>query len=85
MPEIARFFGIVVRIYYRDHPGPHLHAYRGDDLAVLDFHGEVLHGHLPAGSIAILRQWIRAHEAELHENWDLARDRRPVKRIAPWR
>ena len=44
MPELARFFGIVVRIYYDDHNPPHVHVEHQDDRVLLDFQGNVLRG-----------------------------------------
>jgi hypothetical protein len=46
MPEISRFFGIIVRLYYDDHDPPHIHVeYQGND-AKVDFEGKVLKGNL---------------------------------------
>jgi hypothetical protein len=46
MPEICRFFGIIIRTYYNDHEPGHLHAVYQDNKAVVDFEGNVLHGGL---------------------------------------
>jgi hypothetical protein len=85
MPEIARLFGIVVKMYYRDHPPPHFHAFHGEENVMLDLCGEVLSGRFPPGSLMLLRNWVREHQAELLENWHFARAKKPMKRIAPWR
>jgi hypothetical protein len=44
MPELSRFFGIVVRMYYDDHNPPHVHIEYGEGRALLDFQGNVLRG-----------------------------------------
>ena len=85
MPEIARLFGIVVKMYYRDHPPSHFHAFHGEDEVVVDLHGVVLARSFPPGSLMLLRNWARVHQAELLENWNRARANRPMKRIEPGR
>jgi len=46
MPEISRFFGIVIRMFYEDHNPPHLHAEFQGKKAVFDFQGNILRGDL---------------------------------------
>jgi Domain of unknown function (DUF4160) len=36
MPEISRFFGIVIKMFFDDHNPPHFHAEYGGDLALID-------------------------------------------------
>lgn len=85
MPEIARLFGIVVKMYYRDHPPPHFHAFHGEDEVVVDLQGKVLAKSFPPGSLMLLRNWAREHQTELFENWYAARANRRMKRIEPGR
>lgn len=84
MPEISRFLGIIIRMYYDEHSPPHLHAEYAGAKVLLDFQGNILHGDL--GSRAVLRlvrEWIDMHAAELMENWELARSGKDLKKIAP--
>ena len=84
MPEISRFFGVIVRMYYDDHNPPHLHAEHQGNKALLDFRGNILKGDLRSRTaLRLLREWIDLHVSELEENWDLARARRDLNKIAP--
>lgn len=84
MPEISRFFGIIIRMYYDDHEPPHLHAEYQGSKAILDFQGNVLRGSVGSRSaLRLVRDWIDLHVAELEENWELARADRQLNKIAP--
>ena len=86
MPEISRFFGIVVSMYFDDHSPPHLHAsYGSDRVRVAIETMEVLSGALPPRALALLVEWMAIHRAELRENWTRARSGRPLVRIEPLR
>ncbi|RLC80845.1 MAG: DUF4160 domain-containing protein, partial [Chloroflexi bacterium] len=77
MPEISRFLGIVIAIYYRDHPPPHFHvkygSYRGV-FSIADL--KLLEGHLPKRIISLVLEWAFEHRDELMENWELAMARK---------
>lgn len=84
MPEISRFLGIIIAMYYNDHAPPHFHARYGDFEAVIAIEtGEVIEGRLPPRVLGLAQEWREYHRAELGENWSLARERRALKRIAP--
>jgi len=84
MPEISRFFGVIIRLYYDDHDPPHIHAeYQGHD-AKVDFEGRVLKGSLKSPvRLRLVRKWIRQNRAELELNWKRARAEKPLARIKP--
>jgi hypothetical protein len=85
VPEISRFFGIVIRMYFDDHPPPHFHAsYAGHEgrIAVLPI-GVMSGGDLPPRPLALAVEWATLHQAELFENWHLARLGKPLANIAP--
>ena len=84
MPEISRFFGIVIRMRLHDHPPPHIHAHHGDHEAqiAIEFRG-LMNGGLPPRTLALVFEWARLHREELLENWHRLRDGRPPERIAP--
>jgi hypothetical protein len=74
MPEISRFFGIIVRMYYNDHQPPHFHAsYGGKDVAMRIDPVGVLQGNLSPRPMSLVFEWALLHERELIENWRLAR------------
>lgn len=84
MPEVCRFFGIIIRLYFNDHEPPHLHAEYQGNRALLDFDGNVLRGQLGSRTaLRLVRQWIDLHVAELLDDWKLARAGEEINRIAP--
>lgn len=84
MPEISRFLGIVIRMYFFDHGPPHFHAKYGDVEAQIRFAPlGLLGGGLPPRVLALVLEWARLHEAELQENWRRLHEDEPPIRIAP--
>lgn len=83
MPEISRFLGIVIGMFYREHGRAHFHAVYGDREASIEIDPVVVHGELPPTVLRLVLEWARLHEAELQENWLLARQGQPLKKIAP--
>lgn len=84
MPEISRFFGIIIRMYYSDHGAPHLHAEYQRNKAVIDFLGNVHRGTLGSKTaLRLVREWIDWHAEELQDDWDLAREGEDLKKINP--
>jgi Domain of unknown function (DUF4160) len=70
VPIVSLFFGIVIRMYFDDHPPPHFHAaYQGFEAFVRIEDGEVIHGSLPKKAARIVRQWALDHHDELMANW----------------
>ena len=75
MPELSRFFGIIVRMIYNDndrHHKPHVHVYYGEYEASVGLDGEVLDGSLPLKQYRMLSGWMALHEEELYKAWNLA-------------
>ena len=84
MPELSRFLGIVISMFYRDHGPPHFHAYYAEnEIAVSIRDGTILWGSFPKRALAHVQEWRAAHQAELEEDWQRARARQPLKPIAP--
>ena len=84
MPEISRFFGIVIRMYYNDHNPPHFHARYGTHEAVVGIDPlAVLAGDLPARAAALVLEWAALHQQELMENWVRLRRAQPPQPVAP--
>ena len=66
MPRLSAFYGIVIYMYRPDHPPPHFHAQYGEHIAQIALGTlEVLHGHLPARALRLVREWARLHAEEL--------------------
>ena len=84
MPEISRFFGIVIRIFFNDHAPPHFHAVYGGDEALIEIESLIVYrGELPQRALAMVLEWAALHRQELRRDWDLARRGRPPEPIAP--
>ena len=84
MPEISRFFGIIITMNYNDHLPPHFHARYGGDQAIIDIQTlQLLGGHLGPRVMGLVIEWALLHRDELLEDWRLARESAPLKRIAP--
>jgi hypothetical protein len=83
MPELSRFLGIVIAMYYDDHAPPHFHAKYGEYEITVETETGAVKGQFPRRALAHVMEWRELHQEELSENWNLARDRRPLHRIAP--
>lgn len=83
VPEVSRFYGIVITINYDDHPPPHFHARYGEDRASITMQGMLLAGSLPPRTLALVRAWAELHRGELMDDWELARNQSPLEPIAP--
>lgn len=84
MPEISRFFGIIVRMYFDDHAPPHIHVEYQGQKAVIDFCGNIRHGTLGSRTaIRLVQEWITLHVDELHADWELAQNGRKLNSINP--
>ena len=83
MPELSRFFGIVIGMFYREHGVPHFHAVYGERRISVEVDTLTVHGDFPPRAQFLVLEWAGRHRSELLENWELARLRRPLNRIAP--
>lgn len=84
MPEISRFFGIVIRMYHHDHAPPHIHARYGEYRAKFDIEsGALLDGRMPRRAQALVQEWCALYLDELRMDWKLVQNRQPPNKIAP--
>ena len=87
MPELSRFFGIIVRMYLEagaPHHTPHFHAYYGDAVAVYQIEPvEMISGTLPRRQARLVEAWAELHEAELLDDWHRLQSGQAPLRIAP--
>jgi hypothetical protein len=84
MPELSRFFGIVIRMYFNDHDPPHFHAEYGGQEALIEIDTlAVLRGQLPRRALALVLEWAVQHRLELRADWTRARGGRLLEPIAP--
>ena len=84
MPEISRFFGIVIRMFFEDHNPPHFHADYGGDTALIDIRNlSVFPGRLPPRVMGLVIEWATRHREELFVDWERARDQQKLLEIDP--
>lgn len=83
MPEISRFLGIVIRMYYRDHAPPHFHAEYGEYEIVVDIQSGVVSGTFPRRALNAVTDWYALHKDELLADWKLAEQHQPLNNIEP--
>lgn len=84
MPEISRFFGIVIKMYFNDHMPAHFHAEYGEHVAELTIETlEVIRGYLPNRVLGLVLEWAVLHRQELRNNWELARAKETLIAIEP--
>ena len=84
MPEISRFYGIVIAMYYHEHEPPHFHAkYSGQTGAFSVSDLRLIDGNLPKRVIGMILEWAFEHRIELMKDWELAAAKKPLKKIAP--
>jgi hypothetical protein len=84
MPEVSRFYGIIVRMFYGDHPPPHFHAVYGGDSAKIDIETlTVIDGRLPARALRMVIEWASMHQVELRAAFENAANLVPPGRIEP--
>jgi hypothetical protein len=87
MPEICRFFGIIITMYADDHNPPHFHARHGDFRAMIDIvKGDIIEGSMPRKSLRLIQAWVEIHRDQLMANWNEGQSENPnFSRIEPLR
>jgi hypothetical protein len=83
MPEISRFLGISVRMFYDEHAPPHFHAVYAEYSVVVRIEDGVVSGRFPPRALRHLLEWYHLHRVELREDWRRAEAGRPLEPIAP--
>jgi len=84
MPEISRFLGIVISMFYNDHNPPHFHVRYNEYRAKISIAElQIIEGSLPKKVTALVIEWAFEHRQELMEDWGLAINKKPLKDIDP--
>jgi hypothetical protein len=84
MPEVSRFFGIVIQMYVDDHAPAHFHARQaGREVAIAIETLAIIQGRLSPKAHALVVEWAAMHADELIADWKLAQSGMPLRRIAP--
>jgi len=84
MPEVSRFFGIVIFMYYDDHNPPHFHVRYGESKAIIGIKSlNILRGQLGKRACKKVMDWAEINRSALAKNWELARGYKPLISIKP--
>ena len=83
MPELSRFYGIIVFMNYNDHDPPHFHARYQEQEVLVEIDSGVVVGTMSKRALKMLFEWFEQHQVELTDNWENARERRPLVKIPP--
>jgi hypothetical protein len=83
MPEISRFYGIVVFMNFSDHDPPHFHARYETQEVMVEIQTGMIKGSMSKRALRMLFEWAELHQGELMDNWFLARERKPLLEIQP--
>jgi hypothetical protein len=71
MPEIARFYGIIIKLFFGDHPPAHFHAVYGEYVGLFDIETlEMIEGDLPIRAKKLVTEWATINKTELKRMWD---------------
>ena len=70
MPVITRFYGILIKMYFREHGVPHFHAIYAEYNGVYDLQTlEMIEGDLPNRAQRLIRNWARTYQSDLQNMW----------------
>jgi len=86
VPEISRFYGIVIKMLFNDtvqHNKPHIHVSYGDYKITMGLDGEILSGSMPQKQVRMVLGWIAIHEDELYAAWNKAVRNEHFSKISP--
>lgn len=83
VPELCRFYGIVIFMFYDDHHPPHFHAVYGEYTATVEIETAEVRGGLPRRAQSLVVTWLAEHRIELLANWRRAMNRQPLVAIEP--
>lgn len=83
MPEISRFYGIVIMMFYNDHNPPHFHVNYGEYKVLIGINEELVNGFMPKRALQLVFEWMDLHHEELMENWKRCQIGEPPLKIEP--
>ena len=84
MPELSRFYGIIIAMYYDEHNPPHFHAkYNEHKVAIKIDDLAIIEGSLPSKALGLVIEWASMHMDDLNLNWNNARSGDVLFKINP--
>ena len=84
MPEISRFYGIIIQMLFDDHNPPHFHVEYNEFKAIISINNlNIMKGDLPPKALGLVMEWAKLHQGELIKEWDLAKAKKQLFKIDP--
>ena len=83
MPEVSKFYGIIIYIYIDDHNPPYFHVWYDDYQAEITIKEGIVRGEMPRRALRLVFEWLDLHRDELLENWERLSNSEAAKKIAP--
>jgi len=83
MPEICRFYGLIIFMNFNEHDPPHFHVRYQDQEIIVEIKTGVIGGKMSKRALKMVFEWYEQHIDELLTDWNLAKERKPLRKIAP--
>ena len=83
MPEISRFYGLIILMNFMDHNPPHFHVWYGDFKAMITISDGIVKGEMPQRALKMIFDWLEIHREELLLDWSLAQKGDELFKIEP--
>ena len=84
MPQISRFFGVIIYLYFDDHNPPHFHAVYGEFEAEININNlTIIEGNLPSRVLGLVIEWASQYQEELKKDWNLVKQLKTPFPIKP--
>ncbi len=83
MPEICRFYGIIIKMYFNDHNPPHFHTEYLGYKATVSIEAGIVEGKMPKRVLNLIFEWLEIHREELMKNWLSMEDSGEYSKIEP--
>lgn len=83
VPEISRFLGVVIGMFFNELGPPHFHAVYGEYKITVEIESQRVRGEFPPRALRLVLEWTSLHTQELLADWDLAGLRKPLTKIQP--
>ncbi len=83
MPEISRFYGLIILMNFKDHAPPHFHIWYGDYKAIVTIQDGIVKGEMPQRALKMIFDWLEIHRDELMLDWELAQKGEELIKIEP--
>lgn len=83
MPEVCRFYGMSIKLFWKDHLPKHVHVVSGSDKLKIAFDGKIISGTIEQNKLRVLREWLNKRQNELNDRWEKMIENQPFERIEP--